>query len=598
MELEIKQSEQEYATVAMVKTWYRDAKAAFAKRREVIEKCYRYYKGEHFTQAAKLKKNGPKSTRNYIFSSVEDALSLLTDNKPSLDCWPREMRDIQIAEKTKQVLDWVWERTAMDKKLPMAIKDHIIAGTGYLKVYYDHEQDYPNGEIAVDVVHPFNLLPDPDAINLDTAKYVIQDTPVPLWLIRERYPERGIYVKPDESVSLSLEDAGHIPADVNKEVEGVGSVSDANHYRARLLEVWVRDNATLDEDELDAEGNVTRKKGQMKYPNGRRIVVAGDILLEDGENPFIDGRFPYVPIVNYEITDSFWPLGDVEHLIEISNDINKIVSRLNEYIRTTAHTHVILKGNTGIDPDSLDNIEGTIIFCNEEGSVSIQPPPPFPASVFEFLTSCMSSLEIISGIREVLQGRDPASGKSGVAFERLQEFALSRVRKKARSIDNSLIKLGELFISRIKQFYSEERQVRITGDFPITDEMGNMSGARQYDFITISNGEFFETDEQGNVVREVQLDVVLEVGVAATVSRSRDRADAMMLFQSGIIDAEEVAKRYDVKNYKEIQARIEQKQRQMMEQSVQNVLAKNGVLGQTQGLPPEMPDIQQQPDTY
>lgn len=581
-DLEYTPSDEEESKVNTVKSWWKNAKKAKANRKAVTDKCYRYYRGEHYTEAERLKKYGPKSTRNYIFSSIEDALSLLTDSRPVIDAWPRSgMEDVPKAAKAKQVLDWVWQVTEMDRKLPLVLRDYLISGVGWLKVSFDPDINYPKGEIVVEVVHPDFMLVDPDATSMETAKYIMQATPTPLWMIRKMYPEKGKYVKADDTISDDSEEVRK-SAEYNNEAMGYGTASDAKELRAWVIECWIRDDATFDEEELDEETGETVTVTKQKYPNGRRLVVGGDVLLtEDENNPFNDGQFPYVMFPNYEQTDNFWPLGDVEHLIETNNDINKIVSRLNDYIKNTCHTYVVYDSSCGIDDASMNNIEGAIIKKEPSGQIGVHPPPPWPGSVFDWLTICKSDLEVISGIREVLQGRSPSAGESGAAFERLQEFALARIRKKSRSVNAALIQLGRLLLSRIRQFYTEPRMIRITGEMaqpPMMQEQGMMPGMGQPQSLPYSFTEFNARTDMyrddavidpmtGEVVQppsEVELDIVLEVGVAASITRNREKNDAMMLLQAGIIDKDEVARRFDIRNYQQIKARMMQEQIRMM----------------------------------
>lgn len=571
--------------VSMVKQWWKNSEKASAERLQTIKRCYSEYKnyGSHGNKV----KTKASSRRNYIFSSVEDAMALLTDNPPAMDCWPREQQDIEIAEKCKQVLDWIWEQAKMNEKLPTVLRDHFIAGIGWLKVWFDDQENYPDGKIMVDAVPPGCLLPDPDATSIDNALYFIQRTPTPLWQIAKSY-ENGKFVKVDESISVKDDSEYSFSADTNHETEGRNPMHDAKHKRAYLYECWFRDDSVEEVEEINEETGESEKTERAKYPNGRRVVVAGDILLEDGENPFIDSLFPYVPFPNYELTGEFWPLGDVEFLIETNNDINKIVSRLNDWIRESCHTFIVMDDKANVDEESLDNIEGIIITKDSPGSVDVISPPSFPPAIFEWLQETKSDLEVISGIREVLQGRKPDAGQSGIAFERLQEFAMARIRKKARNIDSALIRLGGLFLSRVKQFMPEERQIRITGDFAIEQEDGQ-TVSRPYDFINFSGRELYRTDETGEPIQEILLDVVMEIGAAASIMRSRDRSDAQWLYEQGIIDEEEVAKRFNVKNFKEIKARKEQKeiedfQKEIQKQQMVQELQMQQQLQQMQGL--------------
>jgi hypothetical protein len=473
----------------------------------------------------------------------------------------------------------------MDAKLPMSLRDHLIAGCGWLKVYFDDQKDYPYGEVAVDVLHPDHVYADPDATSIDTARYIIQATPTPLWMIRRQW-EKGKYVKADDSISLDKGENSQdvtVSADTTHETEGKGSLQDVKHKRAWLIECWLRDDTVVYEEEQDDEGNTTKNE-RPKYPNGRRLVVAGDVWLNEGDdqNPYEDGKFPFVMIPNYEQTGEFWPKGDVEYLIETNNDINKIVSRLNDWIRNSCHTYLVLDKEANVDEDTLDALEGAIITKDKAGQVAVNMPPGMPPAIFEWLKTCKSDLEIFTGIREVLQGREPAAGQSGIAFERLQEFAMSRIRKKGRNIDSAVKHLGELFFSRIRQYYTEPRQIRITGDFPINqpvyDQMTGQPqvdpmtgqpktetvGYRPYQFMEFSNQQLMRPlpQQEGTEPQfePIDLDIVIETGTSAAATRAVEQEQALDLLKVGVIDEEECARRYGIKNYKEIEARILQKQ--------------------------------------
>ena len=573
---EIKQSPQEELVAAWVKQCWKQSETAARERLDVIKTCYEEYK--NFGTHGKKSSKKASSRRNYIFSSVEDALALLTDNPPRLDFWPRSRDDIAVAEKYKLVQDFHWEVTKMMEHLPLTMRDFFIAGVGYLKIDFDPFINYPYGQMRIAVVPPLTLLPDPDATCMDDAKYMIQKIPMPIWKIRKEYPEKGKYVPPEDSISSRDDDpsfdlARTISADTSGESLGFNPENIGKHERAYVYEMWTISDAVFIEDELDEQGKLLNKAGDKKHPNGRKIVVANGIVLEDGENPFDDAEPPYVEFRNYDISGEYWPRGDVEYLIESNNDINKMASRLNDWVRESCHTVTVIDEEANVEKDSLDNIEGIVIPKSGQGKIERFSPPAMPPGLFQWLTESKSDLEVISGIREVLQGRKPDAGQSGVAFERLQEFAMSTIRKKARSIDNGILRLGKKMLSRTRQFMPENRQIRITGDFTKQTEDGTTK-SMPYDFIDFSGRELYKQipvmepgtdmqmiDDIGQPVyteEPIDLDVVMEVGSAETVTRNQERADAQFLFSIGVIDKEEVASRYKVKNYKELKERRKQ----------------------------------------
>src|SRR5690606_22017824 len=96
-----------------------------------------------------------------------------------------------------------------------------------------------------------------------------------------------------------------------------------------------------EEVNVDEHGETkTNQFYRLKYPNGRLIVVAENVVLFDGPSPYDAQRdediFPFVAMSAYEDDDSIWDLSEVSQLEWPQRVLNMIESRMVDYVRLVA----------------------------------------------------------------------------------------------------------------------------------------------------------------------------------------------------------------------------------------------------------------------
>jgi hypothetical protein len=171
-------------------------------------------------------------------------------------------------------------------------------------------------------------------------------------------------------------------------------------------------------------------------------------------------------------------------------------------------------------------------------------------SIFQAFDRAKQDFQEISGVNEVSQGVVP-SGTSGIAIENLQEAAQTRIRLKSRNVEAWLTQVGQQFVSRIMQFYSVPRIVRITEDPEsiryfkfVIDEVEDEAGETQ----RVATVQDFGQDEAGNAVpmEPIQyelkgnLDVRISVGTTLPFRKAQRKQQAKELFSMGIYDASDL----------------------------------------------------------
>jgi hypothetical protein len=172
-------------------------------------------------------------------------------------------------------------------------------------------------------------------------------------------------------------------------------------------------------------------------------------------------------------------------------------------------------------------------------------------SVWQAFDRIQNVFEKISGVNEVTQGATPRNA-SGVAIDSLQEAAQTRIRLKSRHVEAWLTQVGQQFASRILQFYSTPRIIRITDNpeaekyFKIAiDDVLDESGEVQKKVATVQT--FEQTPEgilapQGTRQFDIKgnLDIRITTGTTLPFARAQKKAQAKELFQLGIYDAEDL----------------------------------------------------------
>ena len=209
---------------------------------------------------------------------------------------------------------------------------------------------------------------------------------------------------------------------------------------------------------------------------------------------------------------------------------------------------------------------------HRESGVQLQP---FILQTFDRLVQLFDK---VSGIHEVSQGAAPSANSSGIAIERLQEAAQTKLRQKSRNLERFLTQAGQLMVSRILQFYKAPRIVRLTGDdgdvkffkFAVeetTDESGEVQRianitpySEQVDEFNQPTGLAPEERIQAQI--KGQFDVRITTGSALPFARAQKASQSEKLLQMGIIDAEDHLKNIEWPGAEKIIEKLKQREEQ------------------------------------
>lgn len=239
---------------------------------------------------------------NFVYSSIESMRPILFDNNPRFEAIPVTPEAMEYTQDINTIIDWEWHRTNMQEILLANSIYTFTLGTSIIMLPYLYKNDVgssTDGDVTPIAVSPFNLYPDPLATCVEDCEYLIYANYIHVNKLKQKYPEKADFLHGSDIQYSELVNERDDNAQVSNQV--------------LVLEVWCRDYTTIDVEETDENGQKVKKK-KSKYPRGRVIISAPElgVILEDKENPYKSGRFPFFLFKDIDIPFQFWGEGEVD----------------------------------------------------------------------------------------------------------------------------------------------------------------------------------------------------------------------------------------------------------------------------------------------
>ena len=484
-----KQSQIDFEEQKKLSSWcYQKFKDAMLAKQQTTEDWFKYlnaYNNDLYTNNS-VPDYKSNYCNNLIYSTIESMRPIVFDGNPKFECVPATAEALQYSKDIDTALDYEWHRTKMREKLISNSIYTFVLGTSVIMLPYVYsDNDEFDGNVCPVIVNPFNLYPDPLATSVEDAEYIIYATYEHENKLKKRYPE---YADRIDGGDIKYEEL------VNSRNENARITN-----QILLLEVWCRDYTTIEYEEVDKNGEKTKKK-KFKYPKGRVIICAPELELvfEDKENPYESGRFPFFIFKNTNVPFKFWGEGEVKYLLSPQQAVNDLSNQVIDNAKHTANMQWIIDKNAGIPKGELTNRPGLIIRKNPGAEVRRDSPPSMPMYVSEMITRNEQAIEVISGVHDITRGQTPTGIESASAIQALQEAANQRIRLKITLLEETLSDMGNEWLSRMKQFWKSNRVIPVekpkTASMPVGErnmfEM-QMSGSIEdtentYDFVEIA----------------------------------------------------------------------------------------------------------------
>jgi hypothetical protein len=303
--------------------------------------------------------------------------------------------------------------------------------------------------------------------------------------------------------------------------------------RALVIEVWLRDNSTIDEPvmgedglpvfDVDEAGNsIPQTTTRKLYPGGIRVITVtneGGLVLSDMANPntnteiapdeqkdaFLYDHFPYWHAVSYRDTTSFWGFAAAEQVGDLAEKMAEILSRMYRYLARVMLPPLVLPQDTGLTEDDVNNAPGLILtpISSQSGSgIHYLQVPSLPSDTVKLFDMLMGIFDRVYQIEDADRGDTPNRVVAASAIVALQERNQVLMRHKIRAVDYLIRQRGRCAISHLQTFGVTTESIKV--DDQVTGIRGLDLLGRKFQYVVESGSTITQTTLQ---VQEQALDL-------------------------------------------------------------------------------------------
>ena len=476
-----------------------------------------------------------------VYNVISTALNWVTgtEKRSRMDykILPRRKGDSKPAERKTALMKYLSDVNRSPFNRSRAFEDAAKVGIGWL------ECGVEEGDGADPVYDRYeswrNMLWDSAATSLnldDDARYIARAKWVDADILKAIFTKRHTLI--DESVDHENIYASGIEADGDEAMDSVeierdqgGSLrDDIDGYarpRARCIEMWFRKPTSLNKmiggvfsgdiyDFSDAHDEQVRSgQARIEKKATMRMYVAiftSKGMLYCGESPYRHNRFPFTPIWAYRRDRDGMPYGMIRGLRDIQKDINK---RASKALAILSNNKVIMDEGALPKEVSLDQFADEVadpnaIIVKVPGKeIKLDVDRELAPAHLELMSRSIAMIQQQSGITDELMGRH-TNATSGIAIQRRQDQGSTTTTNIFDRLRFANAVHGEKQLSLIEQFYTEQKEFRITNTRG-TPEYVTLNSGLPADDITRSKADFVITESDWHAtMRQAAAETLLE----------------------------------------------------------------------------------------
>lgn len=255
---------------------------------------------------------------------------------------------------------------------------------------------------------------------------------------------------------------------------------------------------------------------RQNHYKGRFIVVAGDVVLENGPNPYAkcDCALPFVKIDWQRSPGSFLGHPPVADMRNPQFQYNNARAKQTEVLNVHSHPPMFINKNAGL-PEGVVSIEPGVMYpvdMNRSGGriLEMGAIPQVPKELAESATRAMSEIQLIASQADPDMSKLPGQIRSGAGLGMLVEEKNKSLLPAARSALRATVEGGRMMLRIARSHYTMRRTMKYVGEDNAYRVMEFEGADIQTDIRIVGEPEFFRTKavDQQRVVEWVQAGVL------------------------------------------------------------------------------------------
>lgn len=446
------------------------------------------YRGRHFPRAMT---NEDRIAVNIAFSTVNVIYPSISVNHPKVTVEAQHPEAEDMAVIAEAVLNYWWKHFDVRSPFRLGVKDFLVIGHGWLKIGWRYrEQEQPlegqeyNDQFSElagqaddfaqqnpDLAH---VVPSDEEIAAsipETTTVVVEDRP-----FVERVSPFDMFVDPE---ATDMDSLGWIAQRVIRPLEDV-------RKDPRYKQSVRRD---VQSDDVSKAGAVYQEAQREKREFGQdveRVVVweyydlknnTMCVFANNGDGYLVDPRpmpydfgHPFVMLRNYDVPDHFYPLGDLEQMESLQDELNKTRSQMMNHRKRFARKYLFFErafGPTGRQAleSEEDNVFVPVVDENRPLAEQVVPLPQeaINAELYHWTDQIENDMNTVSGVNEYARGDAPDIRRTATEASIIQDASNARAADKLGVVENTATQVAKRLLQIAQQYLDGEHVGRVTG---------------------------------------------------------------------------------------------------------------------------------------
>lgn len=514
----------------------------------------------------------PAYEANQIMPALNSAFGYQISNRMEISFRPRSGEATrELAESRSKVAMQIAANNKLQWLESEVFQDGLIQQRGYLDIRMSFE-DNEQGEVAISVLDPLDVIPDPDAKGYAPSTW--SDFIVSRWMTLDDI--EGLYGK---DARVKVEKTGMYAGDRDfgeHDTDGVerskfaftaGNPADSQHIIGGVVHYRIIDRQRFVREMMDVAvfdgGDVRQLSGdeapevieQMRqagaYITRRRqkrvrwSVSTIDTTIHDDWSPY--DRFTVVPFFPYFRRGQ--TRGMVDNAVGPSRILDKAISQSIHIINTTANSGWQMEQNqlTNMSSRQLQEqgAKTGLVLERKPGTpaltkIQANGMPPGVEKLIEIAITMIGEVTIPPAMRGIGEGQE-----SGIAIQSKQHASQQQLAVPLDNIARTRNILADWFDYAIGKYYTSERVFRITKTDPNTGkEIEEKLTINEFDPATGLYLNDMTSGEYETVVTEQPAQVTFENSQFTQAIEMREKGiaipDAAVIRKSNLSDKAEI----------------------------------------------------------
>ena len=387
----------------------------------------------------KYKSDNPQST-TWLHNSILNKHADIIDNMPTCVCLPREERDIKSAEMLTKIIPVINSRCGFEKIYSDNAWNKVRYGTAVFGVFWNGDLCDGLGDVDICKINIDDIFWEMGVEDIQDSKNLFICALQDIESLKEKYPH----------VSFDGESGGY--GDITSYIYGNRELYDG---KIAVVDWYYKKHVGCRE--------VLHLCKFCEYG----IIYSSENDENCADGWYSHGKYPVVFDAMYPCDGEAYGFGVISIGRGCEEYINKLDKNVENYSNLASNVRFWAKKSLGINlNDFADNtkqiieVEGDI----DEEKLKRVEIGSMDNTVVDVIKMKIDELKEITGCRDVSVGRTSGNVSAASAINMLQNAGAKFSRDGIEGSCRACVEMWELTLELIRQFYTEERVFRITGE--------------------------------------------------------------------------------------------------------------------------------------